>query len=316
MSEEPTPPYRVNDTATYHREGMKTLGWELTVCNALEDPRSPCRELLETPATLGNLLYDHLASRINLEDVDSLIEIGGGYGFVMRDFQSRRRWVKSAMLDLSPVLLARQRETLAGRDIHFIQNDFFNIEKKFFGQFDLALLNEIIGDFPTICDIDPAYLALPDMKIDGTAREVKRAIERNALKIPGDRFNLNLGALLAVERLCDAGVRHIYLSEHSCEASAPEKMKKFLGINPTGNPCRIPLMGHDEYTVKFSDLVSVAEVEGYHAIRGSYSDFIRYEYTNRLHFILTSGSGKDDHEIIRQFVEDIHTYEYLILSKG
>ncbi len=315
MSKKPDPPYRVNDTTAYHRKGMKTLGWELTVCNALEDPRSPCREVLAAQASLGNLLYDHLSGFLDMNAIDSLIEIGGGYGFVMRDFLSRHAWERAAMIELSPVLLERQRETLDGFGVLFIENDFFNIGNDILGQFDLALLNEVVGDFPTLCDIDPGHLALPDTQIDSISLEVKRTIRRNGLKIPDMPFNLNLGAIRAVERLCDAGVPCIYLSEHSCEASAPDQMRQFLDIPPTGNPWRIPLMGHDEYTVRFSDLVAVGEVKGYQVIRGSYADFLRYEYTDRLRFILTSRSARDEHETIRQFIQDIHTYEYLIFIR-
>ncbi|TFH43567.1 MAG: hypothetical protein E4G96_00865 [Chrysiogenales bacterium] len=99
--------YHINNTDDYHRDGMRTLGWELTVCNALEEAQSPCRGILIDPATLGNLLYDLLASKIALEEIDSLIEIGGGYGYVIRDFHTRRLWKSVAMLDLSPVLLAQ-----------------------------------------------------------------------------------------------------------------------------------------------------------------------------------------------------------------
>ena len=74
-------------------------------------------------------------------------------------------------------------------------------------------------------------------------------------------------------------------------------------------------MGHDEYTIRFSDLVRVAEQFGYRVVRGQYKDFITYEYTDAINFILTSGSQKDEHEIIRQFIEDLYKYEYLVLIR-
>ncbi|TFH43568.1 MAG: hypothetical protein E4G96_00870 [Chrysiogenales bacterium] len=188
-------------------------------------------------------------------------------------------------------------------------------ELSFFQNFDLAILNEVIGDFPTVCNIDPEILCMPEGRIDPLLVEVKTIFDSYGLLLPDGPFNLNIGAIRALERLCDAGLRHIYLSEHSCEASAPDKLKGLLNISATGNPQRIPLMGHDEYTIRFSDLVAVAEKKGYRTMRGSYCDFIRYDYTDRLHFILTSGSQKDEHEIIRHFIEDLYTSEYLIATR-
>jgi len=308
--------YRINNTASYHREGMQTLGWELTVCNALEEAVSPCRGIIKKNATLGNLLYDHLAALIPLEECASILEVGGGYGFIMRDFLRQRTFKRAAMIDLSPVLLARQKKTLYGMGVDFMQEDFFTVDAALLKRFDLVMLNEVVGDFPTLCDIDPTWLALPGDRLDPPLAAIKRFFTAHGLPLPPAFFNFNSGAVEAVDRLCGAGVRFIYLSEHSCEAFVPEPLGEKIRVPYAGNPERIPLMGHDEYTIRFSHLEKAAGSYGYRVVRGRYADFIEFDMTDRLNFTLTSHSQKDEHEIIRQFVEDCFKYEYLLLVRG
>jgi hypothetical protein len=126
-------------------------------------------------------------------------------------------------------------------------------------------------------------------------------------------FNFNIGAVQAAEKLCLAGVNYIYMSEHSCEAVAPVDLHVKIDIHSNGYPRKIALKGHDEYTIKFSHLEKVAAYFNYRIIRGSYSDFLKINDIGRLNFILTSGSDKDEHEIIRHFVSDLFLYEYVIL---
>ena len=73
-----------------------------------------------------------------------------------------------------------------------------------------------------------------------------------------ETFNVNIGAIEAVGKLCNAGIPYIYVGEHSCEASVPEGLRSVIRIESTGNPERISLAGHDEYTIKFSYLEKVA----------------------------------------------------------
>lgn len=307
--------YRINNTASYHREGMKTLGWELTVCNALADSNSPCRGILRNKASLGELVYAHLSRLISMKEIHSLLEVGGGYGYLMRDILSLRAFDRAAMIDVSPVLLERQRETLSGYDVEFFQHDFFQVGHDFLGQFDLVILNEVAGDFPTLCGIDPSWMDLPESRLDPPLACARRFFRLHGSPVPAVPFNLNIGAIEAVAKLCAAGIRYIYLSEHSCEASVPEPLNKIIDVPYAGNPERIPLMGHDEYTIQFSHLVKTAGRFGYRVLRGQYADFIGFDMTARLNFILTSHSQKDEHEMIRQFIEDCFKYEYLMLIR-
>ncbi|MCG8686189.1 MAG: hypothetical protein MI892_15020, partial [Desulfobacterales bacterium] len=110
-------------------------------------------------------------------------------------------------------------------------------------------------------------------------------------------------------------VPYIFLSEHSCEATVTDHMAAIVKLTPSGNPEEIRLIGHSEYTIRFSDLESIARSFGYTVIRGNYTDFIKIDFSDRIRRILKSNSQKDDHEIIRHFIEDLYIYEYLLLSR-
>lgn len=309
-------PYKINDTRSYHVSGISTLGWELTVCNALEETGSPCRDILLKKDTFGNLLYDYLSSVISMDSISSMLEIGGGYGFLMRDFLGKNPAMKAHMVEISGLLLRKQRETLRGFDVEFMQNDFFDIDTGLLFNIDLAVLNEVIGDFVTVCEVSPEIFNTPDAGPDPVLRNIKRIYLEYGLPLPGGVVTVNLGALNAVERLCMSGIKYIYISEHSCEAAVPDELKDRIRIASPGEPEQIRLMGHDEYTIKFSYLEKIAKKLQYRVVRGQYRDIMPFEYSDRLNFILTSHSQKDEHEIIRQFAEDLFKYEYLIMSRG
>ncbi len=54
----------------------------------------------------------------------------------------------------------------------------------------------------------------------------------------------------------------------------PAELRSTINIKSTGNPERIRLAGHDEYTIKFSYLEKVAAFHDYRSIRGQFVDFI------------------------------------------
>ena len=83
--------YTLNSTKAYHVNQLNTLGWELTVCNALYPEGTPVRKLLSRNGSFGHLLYDYLSQFIPMENVSQVLEIGGGYGYLMRDFLDRNR---------------------------------------------------------------------------------------------------------------------------------------------------------------------------------------------------------------------------------
>jgi hypothetical protein len=282
----------------------------------LEDPRSLCRTVLRKGDTFRNLLFDFLSTIIPMGRIRRLIEVGGGYGYLMRDFLRRNKELSATMIDISPFLLAKQREALRGFPVQFLQGDFFEMDESVLSNIDLAILNEVVGDFPTACDVPRDMLLECSALEDPLIREVRRVYKCYGITPPFmERFTVNLGAIQALEKLCSAQIPYIYISEHSCEASVPKQLMGLLELTATEDPERIRLHGHDEYTIRFSDLERVASSYGYSSLRGQYIDFIKPEIKEDVEFILRLGSSKiDRHEIIRQFIEDLIKYEYLVLS--
>lgn len=310
--------YTINSTKAYHMGQLNTLGWELTVCNALYPAQTPLRRILSRSSSYGHLLYDYLSNFIPVKNIKSILEIGGGYGYLMKDFLGRDSSLQPCMIDISPFLLQKQIETLSGYNVSFRSEDYLETEPSLLKEFDLAILNENLGDFPTLINLEQDIFRLSSSKIvDPHLRNAINLFERYGFSKPeGETFNLNIGAIQAVEKLCASEIPYIYLGEHSCEAEAPEALRAFIHEKSTGNPERISLKGHDEYTIKFSHLEQVAHSFNYKTIRGLFADFIRVDFTDQLRLTLASrGLYSDEAEMICHFVEDLYKYEYMILIK-
>ncbi len=310
--------YRLSTTNEYHSSALSTLGWELTVCNALYPPGTPIRKILARDGSYGHLLYDHLKRFIPLQKIEKVIEIGGGYGFLMKDLLGRNGRFRPCMLDISPTLLEKQRETLKGYDVSYRLEDALETDMSVLGQYELAILNENLGDFPAIVDLDCQIFAkTPSKAGDPVVEKVTLFFDKYSLERPvTGTFNLNIGAMEMVEKLCSSGIPYIFAGEHSCEAKAPSELGSLIDLNPTGKPKRIPLMGHDEYTVKLSYLQKMAAYHGYETIRGPFADYIVPNLTDGLKATLASrGRYSDNEEMICHFVGDLYEYEYLIMIK-
>lgn len=307
--------YLINSTAEYHQHDLKTLGWELTVCNALEPPDSPCRKILSAPDSFGRLLYHFLKTIIPLGEIDSVLEIGGGMGYLMRDFLSFNSRLYAKMIDISPYLLNQQKEALKTHPVDFELADIFTVPSKNVTGFDLAIMNENLGDLPTL-------LAVQEEQDDKNHGRILQKLEHFSDKydLPlgiNEKEHINIGAMETVEKLCLAGIKYIYLSEHSCEAAVPEGMKDYLSFKTPGIPEMISLKGHQEFTIKFSYLQKIANVLNYKTRRGPFADFLPLNLNDKVKTALRLATPfNDEQEIIRQFVYDLYKYEYLILIKG
>lgn len=307
----------VNDTSQYHMGSLDTLGWEVTVCNMLQSPQSPCRALLEHPDSYGNLLYRFLENRIPMDTVNRVLEVGGGYGNLMHDFLENQPGIDATMIDISPALLEKQRQTLTDVNARFIESDFLQVDPLQIEGHQLAIMNENIGDFPTLCDIPLSFFHDTKPAERPELASTREYFERYSLDIPGQYpAAFNLGAAMALEKLCLSGIPFIFMSEHSCQASVPGDWSDLVHHSPSANPERIPLHGHDEYTIRFSDLEKVAAGNGYTVERGNFNNILHCQKTPLVRFILTSGANSSDgHEIIRQFIEDVFKYEYILCIK-
>lgn len=308
----------MNDTTEYHIYELESLGWELTVCNALEPASSPCRLILKRNASYGHLLYDYLCRFISMNTLHIMIGIGGGYGYLTRDFLDRNNTLQATMLDVSPYLLQMQRYILKDHEVNYWQADIMDVDGRELQPFDLAILNENLGDLPTMASIHRDVFVSCLHDLDQHLQRVRQMFDRYALDLPeGELFNVNIGALDVLEKLCRAGISVIFIREHSCEAEVSEPLRRLIQIQPPGNPERIKLRGHDEYTIRFSYLERIARTFQYKTFRGPLADFIAFDFTDKVRYIMYSKSSrKDEHEIIRYFIEDLYQYEYLILMKS
>ena len=305
--------YALNTTEHYHLHGLTSLGWELTLCNALFPKNSPCRGALLRDASFGEHLFRFLDKNIPLKRVKTVLEVGGGMGYLMRDLLTLAPHLQTTMADISPFLLQRQKESLAGFSVSFLETDFFKMPLPDLRAFDLVILNEVLGDFPTL-----AAESEPSPSEDPAAARLSARIADFETTY-GLRFapaeNINIGALEAVERLCQACVPCIYLSEHSCESFFSDPSFPSMNFAPSGNPEKISLKGHAEFTIKFSALEKVARAFSYEALRGPYTDLLPVSFNDRVTAALrapTPLSGRQ--EILRQFLYDLHKYEYLLLT--
>jgi len=306
----------LHSTRDHYMHSRDSLGWELTVCNSLYPKKSPCREILKQPVSYGSLLYDFLSRFLPMDDIREIIEIGGGYGYLMKDFLLRNGSAKATMLDVSPFLLARQKETLSGFDVQFTAGDFLEADPRLLEGKELVILNEILGDFPVALDVSREVLEGPRSGLDELAGKVRHFRDHYGIELPGaGSFPVNIGALEALEKLCRSGIPSIFLSEHSCEARVPPPYEGLIRISSSDRPERISLKGHDEYTIRFSHLEAVARSWGYTGRRGPVADYIQMDFSPRLRSVLAVRSSlSDEDEIIRHFLEDLYKYEYLLLT--
>jgi hypothetical protein len=187
------------------------------------------------------------------------------------------------------------------------------METNFLTNFDMVIMNENLGDLPTLA-------FHPDSKDDSaTILSYEKAIhfiDKYKLSVKAGE-NINIGAWEILENLCLAKVKYIYFSEHSCEAVAPDFLKSYLNFTSANCPEKISLRGHDEYTIKFSFLQRISETFNYKIVRGPLADFLKLDFNDKVRTTLKlPAAHTDEHEIIRQFVYDLYKYEYLILIKG
>ncbi|MCX7981386.1 MAG: class I SAM-dependent methyltransferase [Syntrophales bacterium] len=279
-------------------------------------PESPCLRVLKKKTSYGSLLLDFISnSGITPRHI---LEIGGGYGFLARDFLKDNPHLQVTLWDISPSLLKKQKDTLRGFQACVLEKDILDADPTTLAHFDLIIMNEMIGDLPTLTDLELTGNQAPN---DGATtffwEEAKRVISAYNLEIPSHPFNFNIGAILALETVLSSRVENIFISEHSCEATVPEEMKGLIFVSAPNHPEPILLKGHREFTIKFSHLEAVAQSFSYHIKRGPLADFIPLDMSDRLKVCLRASVPRTgEEEAIRQFVSDLYQYEYLLLTKG
>ena len=273
--------------------------------------------ILASPYSFGEHLYSFLKEIIPVDNIRTILEIGGGMGYLMRDFLTLNPLLRAKMIDISPYLLAKQKETLQPFEVDFELADILAVPSKALSGFDLAILNENLGDLPTLVTKQEKKNN-SDQNIACLGERLEYFNKKYDLPLGlNENENINIGAIEIVEKLCIAGIKYIYLSEHSCEAVVPEPMKPYVSLQSSGIPEMISLKGHNEFTVKFSYLQKIAEMLHYKTRRGAFADFLPLNLNDKVRTALRLITPfNDEQEIIRQFVYDLYKYEYLILIKG
>jgi len=78
-----------------------------------------------------------------MKRVKKILEIGGGYGYLMKDFLQcvNNDGLEISMLDISPYLLEKQKETLTKFPVVFNNEDFLETDSAYLSTFDLVILN-------------------------------------------------------------------------------------------------------------------------------------------------------------------------------
>lgn len=309
--------YSINSTADYHQYVLNSLGWELTVCNSLEPVNSPCRKVLTSSYSFGKHLDNFLKEIIPFHDIRSILEIGGGMGYLMRDFLTLNPQMRAKMIDISPFLLDKQKETLQSFKVDFELSDILALPHKALSDFDLAVMNENLGDLPTLVAVQEKEYD-SNVDIAGMTQRLEYFNKKYNMSLGLNEYeHINIGAIEIVEKLCLAGIKYIFLSEHSCEAVVPELINPYLSFPSPGTPEMISLKGHKEFTIKFSYLKKIAEMLNYKTQRGPFADFLPLNLNDKVKTALRLVTPfNDEQEIIRQFVYDLYKYEYLILIKG
>ena len=152
-------------THDYHRYGSPDLMTELTICESFASLNSPYMTALEKPKPYGAMVGDFLMQNNILRNGSRVLEVGGGYGTLMKGLlYAHRDMVKNVyMTDLSMYMLNRQREALKewGNLVCFVNADvlsFMNSVKNI----DIIILNEVIGDLDVVAGLD---VKIPPMKL-------------------------------------------------------------------------------------------------------------------------------------------------------
>jgi len=299
----------INSTRGFHRETPIDLMKELTVCETLANPSSPHAQALGFSKSYGALLGDFLREKALLKSRATILEIGGGYGSLMDGLLSSYGSVihKAIMMDLSPLLLKKQRQRLKDHraKVSFIQADIHELPG-IKGALDLIIINEVIGDLDVATDLDPCNL--PD--------DVSALIETYGLEFPREeRFNLNVGAIRLVETICRLGIP-AFISEHSSDPIIPDAMPYLAtGLSLDSFPRQIRLHAHNEYTIRFSHLVKVARTLGKKARTGSLVEMLGGEMLPCWRFVFSSHAcSTDRQELIYEFLDHVREYRWLIIT--
>ncbi|MBI5015853.1 MAG: methyltransferase domain-containing protein [Deltaproteobacteria bacterium] len=317
------PPTGVNDPSSYYAgESHPSLFWELTICQCLESLESPYQAALRTPERYGEILARVLREQVGLDPGWSVVEVGGGTGSLMAALLDAVPLRTVTMVDLSPAFLGRQRAALEGRSgLEFVQSDAAAFVRGLGRSVDLVISNENIGDFPTAVGLsrdDVAIAGAAGGADDPVTGRVAELVRRYGLDLSGapETFAFNLGAVEYLEALAPVA-RTVFLSEHSSDSEVPEPFAGFIAAPPSdGYPRRVPLRGHDEYTIRFGHLEQVALRLGYRVRRLPLMALLGLRDDDGVRTMVRCPNRlSETAEIVHEFFFHVAEYQVLLLTR-
>ncbi|MBW1645921.1 MAG: SAM-dependent methyltransferase [Deltaproteobacteria bacterium] len=310
----------LNTTDHYYTGESPSLLWEMTISQSLGDGSGAFAQALEQPAAYGRRLGEFLLHETDLPvSGGEIIEVGGGYGTLMAGLLQVLSPRRITMIDISSLLLERQREALApvaaGSEISFIREDVFTWLARERPAADLMILNENLGDFPTLTGIDKQAL---------TACQAP-ASAPGEIPPPGELSPAQLAAEAArvidlLELLAASGVSHIFLCEHGSDTMLPWPFSLFPAIQPPGNhinPRRINLKDHAEYNIRFDHLEQAASRLGFTVRRAHLMEMLRLRFDDEIDYLLRKGKPENEaQEILLELYEHISEYQIMLLTRA
>ena len=330
----------LNTTEHYYTGESPSLLWEMTICQSLGDGGGAFARALEKPAAYGRLLGEFLLEETTLSRTGgTIIEVGGGYGTLMSGLLQVLSPSRITMIDISPLLLDRQRETLAGisAGTRFVRDDIFTWLARERPESELIILNENCGDFPTLTDIDKqelsslptaSWLAPGDIPPPGKltpqqfcaeAARVITTYDLDIIDLP-PRFNLNYGALRLLELLAATTINNAFICEHGSDTILPWPFSLFPSIQPPGNhinPRRISLKDHDEYNIRFDHLEQAAKKLGFTVKRSHLIEMLKLRFDDEIDYLLREGKPEsEEQEILLELYEHISEYQVMLLTRA
>ena len=327
----------LNLTSDYYTGAHPSLLWEMTICQSLGDGSGTFAKALEKPEAYGTLVAEYLQRSASLpRNCGEIVEIGGGYGTLMAALLEDLKPQQVTMVDISPTLLQKQQERLTRHPITFQCEDLFSWLPTLKRPIDLLILNEIIGDFPTITGLSRACLQtllqkpqskpktrrLPsNLSRQELLSEATRLIATYNLNLDNlpETFNLNYGALLFIERLAKTKVSRTFITEHGCDTILPYPFSLYAAIQPEAvdlHPRRIQLKDHDEYNIRFDHLEQIAKALSFKVKRFHLMDLLKVRFDDEINYLLTSQRPlNEEQEIFLEFYEHVAEYQGILLER-
>jgi len=109
----------------------------------------------------------------------------------------------------------------------------------------------------------------------------------------------------------------VFLSEHSCDAVVPPPFDEFVALpGSDGYPRRVPLRGHDEYTIKFGHLEAAAQRLGYRVERFPLMDLLGLRSDDEVRTMARNPNRlSETSEIGDEFLHHVAEYQALLLTR-